>query len=93
MKDFLELIINGGNVQFGLKDPGLVEVWDVYNVWNQPKTIWRFYFGTSLGVALQENVNFLTQKGCNMTPVCEVNFVVSFITMYNMWCLLYRMLY
>jgi len=39
---FLELIINGGNVQFGLKDPGLVYVWDVYNVWNKPKTTWHF---------------------------------------------------
>ncbi len=27
-----------------------------------------------------------------MTHVCEVDFVVSFITMYNMWCLLYRIL-
>jgi hypothetical protein len=39
---FLELIINGANVQFGLKDHGLVYVWDIYTVWNQPKTTWHF---------------------------------------------------
>ncbi len=36
-------------------------------------------------------MNFLTQKVATC-DVCEVDFVVSFITMYNMWCLLYCIL-
>jgi hypothetical protein len=44
---------------------------------------------------LQENVAFLShKKSRSSSPMWEVNFVVSsIITMYNMWCLLWRILH
>jgi hypothetical protein len=41
--------------------------------------------------SLQENMVFLTQKAM-AHDICEINFVVSSITMYNMWCLLSHIL-
>jgi hypothetical protein len=42
-------------------------------------------------ISIQEIVGVLTQKAIACDN-CEVNFVVSSNTMYNMWCLLWQIL-
>jgi len=78
---FLELIINGGNVQFGLKDHGLVYVWDVsmsgmsimFGINPKPLGILLWY---QFRCCITRECEFSHTKGCNMTHVCEVDFVV-----------------
>jgi hypothetical protein len=38
-------------------------------------------------MSLEDSVIFLTQREVLMTHVYEVNFLISSITMYNIWCL------